>query len=203
MTSKIIEKARSLFDVAGARRSDTGSYLLILGLESTVKRNLDEFGHVNGRFQMYGFARYAGPKLKALIDFIRRQGFTAEPAGRYGYPLEGEINLKTGAIRAGLGKRGKSSVVLHPAFGARLRFMTLTTDAPMEQLTGREFPDESSPLCEDCSICIEVCPTGALVPFRMPDTLLCLSNISPVDKKGRSVLCDKCLHECPANKNLT
>lgn len=200
VTKQITKHADSLFDVAGVNQLSSGDSLLILGLESTPERNLDEFGHLDGKFQMYGFEKHAGPKLESLLDFIRSKGFAAELVGRYGYPLEGEVNLKEAAIGAGLGKRGKSTVVLHPKYGSRLRFMAIKTDAPLEPLTDSTFTDEDNPVCNECSICIDVCPTNALKPYRMPDATLCLSNITPTTEDGRSVLCDICLHLCPASE---
>ena len=197
---QIAEYAGSLFDVVGACHLPGGDNLLIVGLESTEERNLDEFGHVRGVFQMYGFKKHAGPKLESLLNFIRSKGFAAELVGRYGYPLEGEVNLKEAAIRAGLGKRGKSTVVLHPQYGPRLRFMAIKTDSPLPPLMRSAPPDEENTICKGCSICIDVCPTKALEPYQMPDTSLCLSNVSPQDEDGRSILCDKCLHLCPAAK---
>jgi len=196
--SEVAEQASSLFDVVGASWLSNSDNLLILGLESTAERNLDEFGHLDGNFQMYGFAKHVGFRLESVLNVIRGQGFSAEPVGRYGYPREGEINLKTEAVRAGLGKRGKSTVVLHPEYGPWLRFMAVKTDAPLESLIGPRFTDEENPICHGCSICIDVCPTNALEPYRMPDASLCLSNITPLTEDGRSILCDKCLHLCPA-----
>ncbi len=196
--SEIAEQASSLFDVVGASQLSSGDNLLILGLESTAERNLDEFGHLDGNFQMYGFAKHVGFRLESVLNIIRGKGFSAQPVGRYGYPLKGEINLKTEAIHAGLGKRGKSTIVLHDKYGPRLRFMAIRTDTPLESLIGPTFTDEENPICNGCSICIDVCPTEALKPYRMPDASLCLSNITPVAEDGHSILCDKCLHLCPA-----
>jgi epoxyqueuosine reductase QueG len=198
--SQIVDKAGSLFDVVGVTQLSSGDSLLILGLESTPERNLDEFGHLDGNFQMYGFEKHVKPRLESLLDFIHGKGFSAEPVGRYGYPLKGEINLKEHAIRAGLGKRGKSTIVLHPKYGPRLRFMAVKTDAPLKPLMGPALADEENPVCRQCSICIDACPVNALEPYRMPDASICLSNISPVTEDGRSVLCDICLHLCPAAK---
>jgi len=200
VAQQIAEHASSLFDVVGASRLFSGDNLLIMGLESTAERDLDEFGHLDGKFQMYGFEKHVGFRLESVLNFIRGKGFSAEPIGRYGYPLEGEVNLKVEVIRAGLGKRGKSTVVLHPKYGCWLRFMAIRTDAPLEPLMGSALADEENPVCNGCSICIDVCPTKALEPYRMPDISLCLSNITPMTEDGRSVLCDKCLHLCPAAK---
>jgi len=203
VAQQIAEYAGSLFDIVGASHLSSGDNLLIVGLESTEERNLDEFGHVKGVFQMYGFEKHAGPKLESLLNFIRGKGFTAELVGRYGYPLEGEINLKKKAIRAGLGKRGKSTIVLHPQYGSRLRFMAIKTVAPLQPLMRSAQADVENPICNECSVCIDVCPTKALKPYQMPDASLCLSNISPQDEDGRSILCDKCLQLCPAAKAIS
>ena len=202
VAEQIIRHAGSLFDVAGVSGLTDSEYLLVLGLESTPERNLDDFGHTGSGFQMYGFERHVGPRLASLLDFIRSQGFSAEPTGRYGYPLKGEINLKEAAIAIGLGKRGKSSVVLHPEYGPRLRFMGVKTDAPLESLTGSVMPDEENPVCDNCSICIDVCPVNVLEPYRMSAISICLSNISPVTEEGCSILCDKCLELCPVVGNI-
>ena len=198
VAQQITEHAGSLFDVVGISRLPSGDSLLILGLESTPERDLDEFGRVDGKFQLYGFEKHVGPRLESLLSFIRSQGFSAEPIGRYGYPLRGEVNLKVEAIRAGLGKRGKSTVVLHPKYGSRLRFMAVKTDAPLEPTGDLTLAEEENPLCSGCSICIDACPTKVLEPYRMTDVSCCLSNITPKTEEGRSILCDICLHLCPA-----
>jgi len=201
IAQQIADYASRLFDVVGSSTLSRGDSLLILGLESTPERNLDDFGHLDGDFQMYGFEKHIGPRLESLLNFIRGKGFSAEPVGRYGYPLKGEVNLKKEAIRAGLGKRGKSTIVLHAKYGPRLRFMAIRTDAPLEPLIDSTFAEEEeNPVCNGCSICIDACPTQALEPYRMPDVSLCLSNITPTTEDGRSILCDICLHLCPAAK---
>lgn len=197
---QIVEYARSLFDVAGVSRLPESGNWLLLGLESRPERDLDEFGRSGGRFKMFGFEKHAGPRLESLLAFIRGMGFTAQAAGPYGYPLEGEINLKELAIRAGLGRRGKSTVVLHPRYGPRLRFMAVKTDAPLESLAGAANPDRENPVCSRCSLCIDVCPVNVLAPYRMTDASACLSNITPVTADGHTILCDICLKQCPANR---
>ena len=201
ITKQIVEYADSLFDVVGVSQfSDTES-LLILGLESTPERDLDEFGRVESQLRMYGFEKHIKPKLESLLNFIRARGFAAEPFGRYGYPQKGEVNLKDKAISAGLGKRGKSTVVLHPEYGTRLRFAAIRIDALLEATISSPPPEAENPFCNGCSICIDDCPIKALEPYRMPDTLICLSNIkNMVEEQGRLVPCDICLQLCPANK---
>ena len=200
VVQQITEHAGSLFDVVGVSRLSSGDNLLILGLESTPERNLDEFGHLDGKFLMYGFEKHVGPRLESLLSFIRSKGFSVEPIGRYGYPLKGKVNLKKEAIQAGLGKQGKSTIVLHPKYGPRLRFIAIRTDVPLEPLTDSVLTKEENPVCSGCSICIEECPVNALEPYRMPDISICLSNITPITEDGHSILCDICLDLCPVAK---
>ncbi|HEY94221.1 MAG TPA: hypothetical protein G4O15_04730 [Dehalococcoidia bacterium] len=194
--TNVLEKSKMLFDVAGITRLENKT-LLLLGLESTVERNLDDFGHEDGNFRMYGFEKHIQYRLDELLLFIYNSGYAAETAGRLGYPLAGEINLKEAAIRIGIGKRGKNTVVLHPDFGPRLRFMGVLIDVPYD-IPDTTLKEQENPVCRDCNICIDSCPVNALEPYRMPDHSICLSNITPVDDKGHTILCDLCLKLCPA-----
>jgi len=197
-TDEILEYAKSLFDVTGVGELD-GERLLIFGLESTPERDLDDFGHRGEAFLMYGFKAHVAPRLESLAGFIHARGYHASALKRYGYPLQGEVNLKGLAVRAGLGKRGKSSVVLHPRYGTRLRWIGMRTDAPLP--LSRPQQDAPSPFCRDCKVCLDVCPVKVLEPYRMTDPGACLSNISRKREDGRSILCDECLRQCPANQS--
>ncbi len=201
IAQQIAEYASQLFDVVGSSQLSSTENLLITGLESMPERDLDEFGRINGISQMYGFKKHAKPRLETLLNFIHDKGFTAELVGQYGYPHKGTINLKKEAIFAGLGKRGKSTIVLHPGYGHRLRFMAIKTNAPLEPLIYSAMNEEENPVCSECSICIDACPVKALEPYHMPDPTICLANINIIDKEqGRLALCDLCLSMCPAGK---
>jgi len=201
LTEQIIQHAASLFDVVGIDRLPDGGSLLVMGLESTEERNLDEFGLLNDKFHLQGFKKHVAERLESVLGYIHRQGFSAELVGLYGYPNYGGLNLKEAAIRAGLGLRGKSTVVLHPEYGPRLRFSAIRTDAPLEPAAAPAMDEEENPVCSGCSICIDICPVNALEPYHMPDTSICLSNIAIVkEERGRLIPCDICLHLCPAAK---
>ncbi|MBA7616311.1 Epoxyqueuosine reductase [subsurface metagenome] len=202
IAQQILKYACSLFDVVGANRLSSADSLLILGLESTPDRNLDEFGHSGGYLQIHGFRKHVKPRLESLLKFIHNQGSSAESIGRYGYPLEGEINLKEQAIFAGIGKRGKNTLVLHPKYGTRLRFAAVKTNAPVGQPIVSTLNEEENPVCKGCSICIDACPVSVLEPYRMTDPSICLSSSDIMDEKeGRLNTCDICLHLCPTNKD--
>lgn len=199
IAQQIINYSHTLFDVAGAVQLLGNSRLIIVGLESTPERDLDEFHRIGGKFHLSGFEKHARPKLESLLTFIRRQGFSAKLVGQCGYPLKGEVKLKEAAVQAGLGRWGKNTIILHPRYGNRLRFMAIKTDATLEPPTDYPAMRQENPACYECTICIDACPERVLEPYRMPETRRCLANISHLTgKEGRLVLCDICLRLCPA-----
>ncbi|MCK5577184.1 MAG: hypothetical protein KAI14_02605 [Dehalococcoidales bacterium] len=196
---EIIDCARNSFDVAGMVKLPDGGRLLVLGLESTPERDLDEFRLVDDRVCMAGFEKHAGPALEALMNFLRKEGFNAELSGRCGYPLKGQIQLKEAAVRAGLGNWGKSTLVLHPEYGNRLRFMAVVTDAPLPTNAEEPVVKEENPTCADCTICLDSCTEDLLEAYHMSETGRCLANWVRITPEGdRLITCDICLRVCPA-----
>ncbi len=197
---QIINYAHTLFDVAGVVQLSGNSRLIIVGLESTPERDLDEFQSISGKFRLSGFEKHARSKLESLPAFICKQGFSAKLVGQCGYPLKGELKLKEAAVQAGLGRWGKNTIVLHPRYGNRLRFMAIKTDAPLEPPTDYPVIREENPACSGCTICIDACPQKVLEPYRMPETKRCLANISLLTSKEEGLIpCDICLQLCPAS----
>ena len=88
IAQQILDQARSLFDAAGVSQMPSGDALLILGLESSPERDLDEFGRAGGAFQLRGFAKHVAPRLEALVNFIHGKGYSAEPVSQFGYPRQ-------------------------------------------------------------------------------------------------------------------
>ncbi len=198
---EIIAEAQRLFDAVGVTSFDGGS-LLILGLETTPERDLDDFlrgGH--GIFRLRGFKAHAQPRLDSLIHFIQERGLSAETVGPYGYPQGEELNLKQQAVAAGLGSWGKNSLVLHPKFGPWLRLMAVkVVGATLFPASSEGDSHEETPLCQDCTACIDACPLGILEPYYLRDSNRCEAAFSDLSPKGKLVACDKCLVVCPVGK---
>jgi epoxyqueuosine reductase QueG len=200
-TQKVIAVAGNLFDAVGITRLSETDNLLILGLESTAERNLDEFGYQDGRFHMFGYEKHVKARLESILNYIRGTGFQAKPLGRLGYPLNGQLYLKGEALRAGMGKRGKNTIVLHPVFGPRLRLIAVVTDAPLVPIVEPVTGEEENPVCKDCAICIDACPEKILAPYRMIDPYRCRSDTDNMLKNNDRLLpCDLCITLCPAGK---
>jgi ferredoxin len=202
LTEQILDYSLTYFDDAGVQPISATESALILGLESTLQYNLDNFRKINNRLIIKGFAAYVQPSLESIIIRLEELGILARPIGKYGYVLNGAaefINYKNIAIKAGLGKRGKNTVVLNSLFGSRLRFAALKLDTLLE--TTKDNLDDESPFCKDCSICIDVCPVNVLEPYQMINSNKCLSNTNVAAINIEKVtMCDICLKKCPANK---
>lgn len=133
-------------------------------------------------------------------EFLESNGFKAD-SPFVGFPQ------KIKALEAGIGMRGKNTLVINRGMGSWVSLSTIITDAPLE-------PDE--PLkgdCGTCMRCVEACPTGALsTPYaiqveRCIVYYLChLKDEIPEDireKLGvRIANCTICSDVCPYNKEL-
>jgi reductive dehalogenase len=64
------------------------------------------------------------------------------------------------AIDAGLGEMGRMGYLIHPELGANFRLVTVSTDLPLAYDQPIDFGLQE--FCENCKICAEVCPSGAI-----------------------------------------
>ena len=62
------------------------------------------------------------------------------------------------AVAAGLGELGWNGMALTPEYGARQRFITIVTDAPLK--AGDLY--NGKPLCTNCKQCVYSCPVSAI-----------------------------------------
>jgi len=108
------------------------------------------------------------------------------------------------AVRAGVGFFGKNGLVIAPRLGSWIVLGTLVSDVAIEpgEPLGRD--------CGSCRLCIEACPTGAIVRDGVLDARLCLSYWTQArtalpetvrERMGASVYgCDICQRVCPWNR---
>lgn len=73
--------------------------------------------------------------------------------------VEHFIHEKAAATLAGLGWIGKQTLCITPQLGPRVRWCALITDAVLPY--DEPFTED---LCGDCELCIEACPTKAIIP---------------------------------------
>lgn len=157
-------------------------------------------------------ARYAwGDDYHAVLD-RRLEALEAWMRGAMGEGFESRRYVDTGplsekaiAARAGLGWIGKNTCLINQPLGSWLFLGEIITNAPLE-------PD--TPVfdrCGTCTLCIDACPTGALVEPYQLDARKCLSYLTiehrgelpggAVAAIGNHVYgCDVCQDVCPWNR---
>ncbi len=133
----------------------------------------------------------------------------ADEMGRMGYRVYGHpknISRKILGRLAGFGPWGKSSLIIHPEYGPRMRLAAFLTDAVLDY----DRPAEGDP-CGDCTACIDACPTGAIEPYRInaKDCLIdhmvtgeapypdLLERECPELRPGIRIMCRRCQEACP------
>jgi epoxyqueuosine reductase len=157
-----------------------------------------------GRYNSYNvkaFMPMTTYYIKTIQNFLKNEGY------RVLFDNDSRIPYKIAAVRAGLGKYGKSTVVITEQYGSFVMFVPLITNAPLDY---EEFSiDETE--CGNCEICIKSCPTQAIyAPFQL-NRDLCIThwlwgNFAPINlrekQENRLFGCGECVKACPKNKKF-
>ncbi|MDE2859957.1 MAG: tRNA epoxyqueuosine(34) reductase QueG [Chloroflexota bacterium] len=157
-------------------------------------------------------ARYARGRDYHGVMQRRLKQLVATLSERIGRPVQARVYVDTGpmqdravAERAGVGWFGKNTNVLSPGLGSWVFLGQVLTDLHLE-------PD--APLrktCGRCTICIDDCPTGALIAPYVLDNTKCISYLTielrgPIPRHLRPLVgdwvfgCDICQDVCPVNR---
>ena len=161
-----------------------------------------------GRAQI---ARYAwgddyhdviGARLEALLFWMRES--SAQPFEARAYVDTGPVQERVYARHAGLGWIGKNTCVINPALGSWLFLAEIICSLPLA------VDEPAFDQCGECTLCIEACPTGAIVSAGVLDSTRCISYLTiehrgpiPGELAGRAGShvygCDICQEACPWN----
>lgn len=143
-------------------------------------------------------------KLNELLNYIK----TLNPKvdGKI-YVDSGSVMEKVWAQRAGIGWQGKHSIVIAPQLGSWFFIGIILINVELD-------PDTNlSDQCGDCTLCIDACPTNAIVEPYLLDARKCISyqtieNKSTVHKELTDKFenwiygCDICQDVCPWNQKF-
>jgi len=143
-------------------------------------------------------------KMEQLLEYIKT--LTPGTEGR-AFCDDAPVLEKAWAIEAGLGWRGKHSIVINDKTGSFFFIGELILNIELDY----DKPVEEDK-CGNCKACIDNCPTCAINDDRTIDARRCIANLTignrgPVPEEiiplmGRKVYsCDICQEVCPWNKH--
>lgn len=145
-----------------------------------------------------------GEKLKALLAFIKEEIPDAE--GKVCVDIQPMMD-KAWAVRAGFGWIGKHTNLITQDYGSWVFIGELILNLELDYDT--EQTDEH---CGTCTLCIEACPTNAIVEPFVVDSNKCLSHAT-IELRSESLPediqenldgwiygCDVCQDVCPWNR---
>ena len=147
---------------------------------------------------------------KLMRNRLKKLGLKIEQEiGKYGFrPFvdSAPVLERQLAEKAGLGWRGKHSLLINKEAGSWFFLGELFVDIPLPIDKPNEFEG-----CGKCVACITLCPTGAIVEPYVVDARKCISYLTielqgPIPEQYRSLLgnriygCDDCQLVCPWNR---
>ncbi len=144
-------------------------------------------------------------KLKELATGLA--GVAGRPVRTRTFVDDGPMNDRAAAERAGVGWFGKNTNILTSSHGSWVFLGQVITDLELK-------PDE--PLaknCGECVLCIDACPTGAIVAPYVIDNRKCISFLTielrgAIPRELRPLVgdwvfgCDICQDVCPVNRKV-
>jgi epoxyqueuosine reductase len=158
------------------------------------------------KISMYAFGKdyhyVIKKKLKELLNFIQEE--IGEVNGRV-FVDSAPVLDRAWAKKSGLGWIGKNTNLIHPKAGSYFFIAELILDLELE-------PDTPiNDYCGTCSLCIDACPTGAIIKPYIVDGSKCISYFTielkediPKEMKGKfenwTFGCDVCQDVCPWNR---
>jgi len=144
-------------------------------------------------------------RLEKIVDFLKNE----DPEVRCYLGVDSRpIAERSLALKAGIGFRGKNTMVIKPGLGSYFFIGVI--------LTTYAF-DEDQPLqwnCGECRLCLDACPTQAITAPYQIDSTRCISYLTIEQKnaltpeelkqtKGWLFGCDICQEVCPYNHGHT
>lgn len=191
-----------------AQLMDSARSVIMLGL-NYFQPGSESVPKGHGRVSRYArgrdYHKVITRKTRQLLKRIRRaagEGFEHKWFVDFGPVLE-----RAYAAKAGLGFIGKNSMLINKEFGSWIFLSEIISNLELG-------PDDRSTVdhgaCGDCRLCIEACPTGAIVGDGIVRSTKCISYLtierpSRIKKgfarqmKEKIFGCDICQEVCPLN----
>ena len=190
----ILKRAKSIISVA--------QNYLIEETEELQDKN-QPYGRI-AKYDVGNFYYDVKLKLKRIIDFINQETDSKYKSKNKSCYIS--LTEKPIAQRAGVGWYGKNGIIITERFGSWVVLGEILTELELDT-------DESLKRdCGDCTICIDSCPTKAIVSPYVIDRTKCLQFISERVMKvplafrekweDRLYGCTTCQEVCPQNRKV-
>ena len=143
-----------------------------------------------------------GARMEALLAWMRER--SPEPFDARVYVDTGPVQERVYAQHAGVGWIGKNTCVINPGIGSWIFLAEIICSLPLQ------VDAPSLDQCGTCTLCLEACPTQAIVAPGVLDATRCISYLT-IEKRGdidaslHGALgthvygCDICQEVCPWN----
>jgi len=141
-------------------------------------------------------------RLERLVAWMREQ--TTDPFDTAIFVDKHHVQERVYAQHAGIGWIGKNSCVINPELGSYTFLCGVATSLALE------LDQPATDQCGACTLCIDSCPTGAIVDPHVLDATRCISYLTievdgAIPEHQRALLgdhaygCDICQDVCPYN----
>jgi epoxyqueuosine reductase len=141
-------------------------------------------------------------RLEALVAWMRH--VHPEPFDAAIFADKHHVQERAFAKHAGLGWIGKNTCLIHPGTGSWLLLSGVAVSLDLSPAT--PLPDQ----CGSCTLCLDACPTGALVAEYEMDATRCIAYLTielegAIPEAQRQTIgdhlfgCDICQEVCPWN----
>ena len=197
----IISLGLSYFNGGDPTNKDPSSKYLTLKDESKPRGRIARYAlgqdyHRVMKARMKAFVQTLSERLDALLD---------APVDARWYVDDGPMLDRAAAFRSGLGWFGKNTNILTSSHGSWVFLGQVVTNLDLS-------PDQPlAKSCGTCTLCIEACPTGAIIEPYVLDNPRCISHLT-IENRGaiptefRAAMddwvfgCDICQDVCPVNR---
>lgn len=182
--------------------------IISLGLNYYQSYKVKKIPEAAGRISRYAWGRDYHKVIESKFKLVKKILLEVDPSSKNKFYVDyGPTMDKVWAVRSGLGWMGKHTNVINTSIGSWFFIGTILTS--IEFVSDNPIPD----MCGECRICIDACPTGAIVDDYLLDANKCISyhtienkNIIPdqlIGKFENYVFgCDICQELCPWNIKL-
>jgi epoxyqueuosine reductase len=183
---------------------ETRSVIVVALNYYTSPEHSDNPGKVSRYAWGDDYHEVVGDKLRLLLSWIETQW--PEAKGKVCVDIQPMMD-KAWAVRAGLGWMGKHTNLITEEYGSWVFIGELLLNLELE-FTDRRVADQ----CGSCTLCLEACPTKAIIEPYVVDANLCISHATIESRapelrpdvaahlEGWLYGCDICQDVCPWNQ---